>query len=480
MPSLRDSLRLELIRILRHHHVVGVEIRHTASSDGHAVDQHIQLEARVLPWIVARRLYQRHVFQQQHRIFDRIDIEGELNPLCLIIRIPVTEANGSQLAIRNGLRHTSGTRLCLRTVEMDCMTAAFLTGTVIHPFYSEIIEGIRAVRSGIIDIAYRIVQIQIIHTHLIRIIYQFGFNRLKAVEIRIANRADYEIRLADSEIGESSGSALHNLRTRPRLPVIGIGADFIVRGRTLPVKRNDSTVLGHCQIGRLLARRIVGDIDVIHHRTRLLCLLHSVCPGERQVMLRAVAFFARYLYRALLPGRRSIEIIHTGCGLQRHDIVLIERRHTTGRRVDRQHADRIVLSLIVLFRIILRNPQYIQTVKLTRYIRHHTIVECQQIIARDIIQRYRIIRKYPTTFIGIMRCCSVVVGYEEAVLTVSVIITRRSDIPFIRQRVVYTRGRCWIERPTGTVRRVLKITRIPSHCLNRHGQSQYRQEGYGE
>ena len=81
---------------------------------------------------MSRSLQQRHILEQEHRIFDSIHLKGELNTLSLVVGIPVAESNGRQFSVGNGLRQAAGTRLCLCTVEMHHMAAGDRGRTLIY------------------------------------------------------------------------------------------------------------------------------------------------------------------------------------------------------------------------------------------------------------------------------------------------------------------------------------------------------------
>ena len=213
MPSLLSSSGLELAS---RPYIETGEVRLTTGADSLIIHQEIQFEARILGRPMSRSLQDRKVFEEQDRMLDRIDLEGELDTLRLVTALPVTETHRRELALRNGFCQTAGTRICLLSVKMHYVAALTIRRTKIYRWNNaEIIKRLRIRRRRVIDIANRIRERQIIHAHLIGIIDEFGLNRLEAIVILIALRANDDIRLAGSEIGESSTIPLYDLRSCP-------------------------------------------------------------------------------------------------------------------------------------------------------------------------------------------------------------------------------------------------------------------------
>ena len=265
MPSLRNSRRRQAVRSGTRY-VIGVEIRHTASSDRLASDQDIQFETRVLIICMRRRFQDRQVLEQQHRILDGIYGESELNPGTTILDIPVTETNRRQFAVRNGLRQTSGTGFCFGAVEMDHMAACYTGRTVIHRGHlDKIIIGVRVCgeirRIG--DIARSIIQIQIIDTELIGVVDELGDDGLEAEIVIAALCTNDEVSLSDRQTGEVGLRTGHDLRSCPDLSVIGIGTNLVLGSCTLPFQRDGGTVRSDHKVRRLIARLSVGNKDII-------------------------------------------------------------------------------------------------------------------------------------------------------------------------------------------------------------------------
>ena len=89
MPSLCCIFRFH-ITTTADQYIIGIKVRHTASSDRLTTNEDVEFETRVLMIIMSRSLQKRHILEQQYRIFDSIYIERELNTFRLVIRVPVT------------------------------------------------------------------------------------------------------------------------------------------------------------------------------------------------------------------------------------------------------------------------------------------------------------------------------------------------------------------------------------------------------
>ena len=475
VPSLCHSRGFQLIPV---HHVIRVEVRLTALTDRLTVDEDIEFESWVLVIAMTRRFQNRHVLKQQHRILDRIDVERELNPLRLITGIPVTETDRSQLSFGHRTSQTTGTRFRLRAVEMHHMTA----GDVRRPHIDrgnllEIVKQQGVLRIGVIDITNGIVQVQIIHAQLVRIVDQLRHDRLEAIEIIVTFGTYDKVGLTDRQVAEISLITRYDLRTGPHICVIGIGTDLILRSRTLPGQHHRRSVRRHLQVRRSGTGFAIRDDDVIYHGCRRLRGISTVRPSESQVMRRSVALGAADLHCALFPGHRSVQIVHTRRRFQFNHIVRIVSRfggNGTGRCGNGKYPRRGYAVIGIRH----RNPERIQTVELTGYIRQYAVVEDQIVISRDRIQGQRIIGKHPATFVLVIRRLTAVTRHVQAVVTVTVIITRFSDIPFVSQLVIYTRVGSRIHNPTIAGNRVFEVTRVFRLRLHRHHVCQRQHHHY--
>ena len=179
-------------------------------------DQDIEFETGVLMIIVTRRLQDRQVLKQQDRILDCIYIERELDTLCMVICIPVTQTYRSEFAIRNGLCQTTGTGFILRTVKMDHVTAVNTGRTVIHrSHFLEVVKRQGIVRRRVVDITNGVIEVEVVHTELIGIVDQFGRDRLETEEVLITFRTYDKVGLSDGKTGEVGLVTGHDLRARP-------------------------------------------------------------------------------------------------------------------------------------------------------------------------------------------------------------------------------------------------------------------------
>ena len=472
MPSLGNSRGCEFSVLS---HGVGIKVRHTASSDRLAVDEHIKHETGVLVIIVRRRLQDRHILKQEDRILDRIYIKGELNPLCELIIIPVTETHGSQFAVGNGLRRKFCARLVFRTIEMHGVETLNFGRSIVHALQRKVRIGLSTwMSAGRCDITLGIIKIQIIHAELIGIIDQFTQDSLEAIVVFIAFSADDEVRLTDLQIRESGTGTLYDLRSRPSLFVIRIGANLIFRRGSGPRNHDGSTVLGNLQVRRCGTGFIIGNIDIIDHSTGLLRVRRTVGPCENEIVGRTIALITFNRSSALTPGNRSVQIIDIRARLQRNDIVLVGRRNrsTLGR-------NRIYLNRGNTILLVLRNPEEVETVKIAGYVRHHRIVKEDGIIARsERIQGDSIIGENPATGSLVLRRGTVVVGNIETIVTVSVIITRLADIPLIPDLSRDSRIRRRVKYPSIPIRLRLEIARIVCNSMDRsrQGKGSYHQD----
>ena len=468
MPSLRYCFGLEATAA---HDIIGIEVRLSALADRLPIDEDIEFETRVLLVRMSRCLQNRHILEQQDGILDRIDIKGKLNTLRLVSRIPVTETHRSQLAIRNGLRHTTGTGFILLTIEMDHMATTHTGGTIIHRGYDlEVIEGQCAARRRVIDITNGVIEVEIVHTELIGIVDELGDYRLEAIEVIVTLSAYDEVSLSDRNTGETGVCTGDDLRSGPFLAIIGISAYFVFGCGTLPRKRDSRTILGNDKIGRLITRGIIGDIDIINHSARLLRYRRSVSPRKSEVVLGTITVLIGDLSDALLPRSGTAEIIHTCVRLEPNDIILVLRRNCTAGGRDREDINRV--TCLILF----RNPEEVETIKITCDIGHNAVIEEDGIVSGlEMIERDGIIGKDPTTLITIMGRGAIIVRDIQTVMTVSIVVTRLTDIPSIIDLIQDRLFGNGVERPTCTGCFRLEITLVPSNCLCRHCQCQ---QGY--
>ena len=120
VPALLSSSGLELAS---RPYIETGEVRMAARTDSIITHQDIQFEARILGRSMSRSFQDRKVFEEQDRMLDRIDLEGELDTLRLIAALPVTETHRRELSLRNGFCQTAGTRIGLLTVKMHHMAA---------------------------------------------------------------------------------------------------------------------------------------------------------------------------------------------------------------------------------------------------------------------------------------------------------------------------------------------------------------------
>ena len=334
VPSLLYVLRLD-ISITANEHIISIEVGTSAVTNRLTIDQDIEFEARVLMIVMTRGLEDGHILEQQDRELDRIHIEGKLDTLGVVVGIPVAQTHGSQLAVGHGLSHATGTGFVLGTVEVDNMTALDIGGTVVHRSYLlEVVEGKGILRRRVVDIADCVVEVEIVHAELVGIVDQLGRDGLEAEEVIIALSTHDEVRLSDRQSGEVGLVAGYDLRSGPRLSVVGIGADLILGSRTLPLERDGGTVGRNDQVGRLRAGLTIGDEDIVDHSAGLLCLVGTVGPSEGQVVGRAVALRALDLHGTLTPGDRTTQIVHISRRLETDDIVGIAGRHHAGRGSD--------------------------------------------------------------------------------------------------------------------------------------------------
>ena len=219
---------------------------------------------------------------------------------------------------------------------MDDVTALDVRRTVVHRrYFLEVVEGAGVIRRRVVDIANGVVEVQIVDTELIGVVDELGCDSLKTIVVLIAFRTHDEVCLTDRQTGEVGLGAHYDLRSQPRLAVVRIGADLVLGRRTFPLDGDRRAVLRHDEVGWLVARLTVGDEDIVDHRRRLLCLVRTVCPSKRQIVRCTIALRAFDLHRALTPSNRTAQVVHVGCRLETDDIVLITRRHLSGRGSDR-------------------------------------------------------------------------------------------------------------------------------------------------
>ena len=197
----------------------------------------------------------------------------------------------------------------------------------------------------------------------------------------------------------------------------------------------------------------------------------TVGPDKGEIVGRTVAIGAFDRSRALTPRSHSVQVIDIRTRLETDDIFVKAGRHTTsvraGEHLDGRHA--------VL--LIHRNPEQIETVK--PLVRHRHVVKIDGIIARsERIQGDRIIGVHPTTGSLVLRRSTIVIGNIETIVTVSVIITRSSDIPLILDLRSDRRIRRRVKHPSITIRLRLEIARIVCNSMDRsrQGKGSYHQD----
>ena len=120
---------------------------------------------------------------------------------------------------------------------------------------------IRRLRIG--NIALGVIQVQIVHTHLIGVVDELGDDGLETEIVIAALRTHDEVGLTNRQSGEVGLRTGHDLRSCPDLSVIGVRADLVLGSRTLPFQRDGGTVRGDHKVRRLIARRTVGNEDII-------------------------------------------------------------------------------------------------------------------------------------------------------------------------------------------------------------------------
>ena len=92
MPTLCDRFRLKRTAA---QDVVGIEVRLTALTNGHSVDEEIKFETRIFIVFMTRRLQYRQILQQEDRISVCIHLKRILDSLGMVIGIPVPQTHRS-------------------------------------------------------------------------------------------------------------------------------------------------------------------------------------------------------------------------------------------------------------------------------------------------------------------------------------------------------------------------------------------------
>ena len=194
----------------------------------------------------------------------------------------------------------------------------------------------------------------------------------------------------------------------------------------------------------------------------------TVGPDKGEIVGRTVAIGSFDRSRALTPRIHSVQVIDIRTRLETDDIFVKAGRNTTSVRAG-EHLDRRHTVLLIH-----RNPEQIEAIK--SLVRHRHVVKIDGIISRDRIQRDGIIGVHPTTGSLVLRRSTIVIGNIETIVTVSVIITRSSDIPLILD-LRSDRRTHRVKHPSITIRLRLEIARIVCNSMDRsrQGKGSYHQ-----